>query len=143
MKVQCIKVKSVAEIGQPMRIRKRERTTDLTDLCGSHILKQYNCDECKHRFACLTDPHGDRTFESAIGKFCMVGSIGRQIRSTRKYYLIPRSGWFEIEEPSRHMFCDFCMELWLDKVDRFDCNQCKHKLTCLMKTDCNQTFESK
>ncbi len=27
--------------------------------------------------------------------------------------------------------------------EKFDCKQCKHRLACLVKTDCLRTFESK
>ena len=66
MKVYCVRIKisGVEDRGEDY-IADKKVSGWLSRPGGSEqVLKQYDCDECKHKLSCLIDPECNQRFES-------------------------------------------------------------------------------
>ena len=52
-----------------------------------------------------------------------------------------RDWLFSIDADKRYPIGD--ERLWIQVGNHYDCNECKHRLMCLLKPECDRKFESK
>ena len=58
----------------------------------------------------------------------------------RKFYRDKEGEWRQIIVTGYALRCH---SSWAEKLSQRDCNECKHRLTCLLDSSCDRLFESK